>query len=394
MNLVWGITIGIRAFDLGAMAARNSGQRLDGMAALSREMKEIFISFNKKLDLLFKMQEEALMKKMVHKSVSVTKAGLAGGGNESDLNGIAEDEPNLVDDEEIKMSLSDSYEVGPELLGDEEITPDLTSTDGFKVELTSSAVVDEVVSETRFFGAAKNHQLGAITNHGWTGDQISKILTEQGAAKSPSSASTKKKKKKKTTSFVKDRGKTPTLQRRERRLRKINGKVRRKADQNPNNARSSASASASEKKTTKAATFVKDRGKPCVVVRGRGRRGSMTAARNRGSSKKEVCGCEEAWSRRVAMRRQQWCEPEVRWRRGNAEDPGKVRIVMKRGGGKVRRGGGKRRHVERSLRPTDIRTERRRRERRRWLWGMKVAHNEEPSGEEGTDVELKCIGPN
>ena len=252
--------IGIRAVDLGAMAARNSGQRLDGMAALSREMKEIFISFNKKLDLLFKMQEEALMKKMVHKSVSVTKAGLAGGGNESDLNGIAEDEPNLVDDEEIKMSLSDSYEVGPELLGDEEITPDLTSTDGFKVELTSSTLVDEVVSETRVFGAAKNHQLGAITNHGWTIDQISKILTEQGAAKSPSSASTKKKKKKKMTSFVKDRGKTPTLQRRGRRPRKIKGKVRQKAYQNPSQVRSSASASASasEKKTKAAATFVKD----------------------------------------------------------------------------------------------------------------------------------------
>ena len=170
----------------------------------------------------------------------------------------------------------------------------------------------------------------------------------------------------------------------------MGGELRR--DQNLSNGRSSASAS--EKKKTEEAAVVKDRGKPCEAVRVGGRRGSVTAARNRGSSKKKVCGCEEAWSRRVAMRRRQWCEPEVRWRRGNAEDRGKVRIVMKRGGGKVRRGGGKRRHVERSLRPTDIRTERRRRERRRWLWGMKVAHNEEPSGEEGTDMELKCIVPN
>ena len=292
------------------MAAWNSGQRLDGMAAFSREMKEIFSSFNKKLDLLFQMQEEALMKKMVHKSVSVTKAGLAGGGNESDLNGIAEDEPNLVDDEEIKMSLSDSYEVGPELLGDEEITPDLTSTDGFKVELTSSALVDEVVSENCVVGAAKNHQLGAVPNQGQIVDRISKVLTERGATTSPSSALTKKKKKtkknkkkKKTTSFVKDRGKTPTLQRRGRRPRNMNGKVRQKTDQNPSNAR--LSASASEKKTMKAATFVKDRGKPCVVVRGRGWRGGRAAARNRGSSKGQGGGgCEEAWSRRVAMKHQ------------------------------------------------------------------------------------------
>ena len=87
------------------------------------------------------------------------------------------------------------------------------------------------------------------------------------------------------------------------------------------------------------------------------------------------------------MRRRQRSEPEVRWRGGQAEDHSKVGIMMKRGGGKVRRGGEKRRRVERSLRPTDKWTELRRRERRRCLRGMKQPHNEEPSGEEGTDVE-------
>ena len=57
---------------------------------------------------------------------------------------------------------------------------------------------------------------------------------------------------------MKDRGKTPTLQRRGRRPRKIDGKVRQKAYQSPSQVRSSASASASEKKTKAATTFVKD----------------------------------------------------------------------------------------------------------------------------------------
>ena len=56
--------------------------------------------------------------------------------------------------------------------------PDLASTYGFKVELTPSILVEEVVSETRVFGAAKNKQLGAITNHGLIIDPFGTIMTK------------------------------------------------------------------------------------------------------------------------------------------------------------------------------------------------------------------------
>ena len=228
-------------FGLGPMTAFNPAQ-----FELLHEMKELLNSLTKRLDRMMlgmNQQHETVIKKIDSVLAPMTRT-------------------DLVEDEEIEASLSD---VGEVTKGSK---PDQTSNDGFKVELTSSALVDEVVSENCVVGAAKNHQLGAVPNHGQIVDRISKILTERGAATSPSSASTKKKKK--TTSFVKDRGKTPTSQRRGRRPRKINGKVRRKIDQNPSNARSWTSASASEKKT-KAATFVKDRGKPCMAVRCCGR---------------------------------------------------------------------------------------------------------------------------
>ena len=106
------------------------------------------------------------MKKMVRESGSVTEVDLAGDGNESDLSGIAEDEPNLLDDKEIKALLFDNDEVGPELLSEEEIKLYLIGTDGFKVELNSSVLIEEVVSETQVFGAAENNQLDAIMKHG------------------------------------------------------------------------------------------------------------------------------------------------------------------------------------------------------------------------------------
>ena len=257
------------------MAAFNPAQ-----LELLQEMKELLNSMTKRLDRMsmgMNQQHETMIKKIDSVLTPVTRT-------------------DLVEDEEIEALLSDDGEVT------EGSKPDLISTDDFQVEVPSSILAEEVVSETRVFGTAKNHQLGAVPNHGQIVDRISKILTERGAATSPSLASTKKKKKK--TSFVKDRGKTPTLQRRGRRPWKINGKVRRKTDQNPSNARLLASASASEKKKTEEVAVVKDRGKPCVAVQTRGRRGSMTAARYHGSNKGQGGGCEEAWSRRVAMKHQ------------------------------------------------------------------------------------------
>ena len=218
-------------FGLRVMAAFNPVQ-----LELLQEMKELLNSATKRLDRMMlgmNQQHETMIKNIDSVLAPVTRT-------------------DLVEDEEIEALLSDDGEVT------EGSKPDLISTDDFHVEFPSSILAEEVVSETRVFGTAKNHQLGAVPNHGQIVDRISKILMERGAATSPLLASTKKKKKKKKTSFVKDRGKTPTLQRRGRRPRKINGKVRQKAYQSPSQVRSSASASASEKKTKAAATFVKD----------------------------------------------------------------------------------------------------------------------------------------
>ena len=46
-------------------------QRLDGMAWMFREMKEIIINISKKLAMMSKMQEEATVKKMACESASV-----------------------------------------------------------------------------------------------------------------------------------------------------------------------------------------------------------------------------------------------------------------------------------------------------------------------------------
>ena len=148
------------------MTAKNTTQCLVGTAWIFQEMKEMLISINKKLDMIIKLHKEAMMKKMANELGSVTEVDLAGDGNESDLSGIAEDEPNLLDDKEIKALLFDTDEVGPELLSEEEIKPYLIGTDGFKVELNSSILIEEVVSETQVFGAAENNQLDAIMKHG------------------------------------------------------------------------------------------------------------------------------------------------------------------------------------------------------------------------------------
>ena len=277
-----------------------------------QEMKELLNSATKRLDRMMlslsQQQEEATMKKTLRESFSVMDVDSICDGNDSGLSVIAADEPDLIEDQEIEASLSDGGEDGPELLGDEGRKADLISTDGFKVELKSSDFIEEVV-----FGAAENNQLGAFMKHGQIvdleiDDQIGQILTERRAATSTPSDSMEEKKKKEEkedTSFVKDRGKMSPLQGRWLRLRQSDGKAQRqKADQSPSHVRSSVSASASASaKKTKAATFVKDRGKPCVAVRARGRRGSVTATRSHGSSKEQGGGCEEAWSRRVAIRR-------------------------------------------------------------------------------------------
>ena len=147
---------------------------------------------------------------------------------------------------------------------------------------------------------------------------------------------------------MKDRGKTPTLQRRGRRPRKIKGKVRQKAYQNLSQVRSSASASASEKKTKAAATFVKDPRVPTSLssasakkkkrkkkkkeeetkfVKDRGkvlRRGAWTVAkssfvaRRRKASRSHLRSfLDSACSRSSSSPRHQW--RELDWR-GTGED--------------------------------------------------------------------------